>query len=130
LEFRDWQPYAELLNSYSAIDIALDPFPFAGGATTCEALWMGVPVVTWPGETFSSRHSCSYLRTIGLEELIAANAGDYVKIAVQLAEDLPRLQALRESLRPKIQSSPFCDSQRCANDLATILRKMWSGDVG
>src|SRR5262249_24996955 len=77
LEFPDWQPYPELLQSYAQIDVALDPFPFGGVVTTCEALWMGVPVVTWPGETFASRHSCSYLRTAGLEELIARSADEY-----------------------------------------------------
>ena len=126
LEFREWQPYSKLLESYHEIDIALDPFPFGGGATTCEALWMGVPVVTWPGETFSSRHSCSYLTSIGLSDLIAATEDEYVEIPVALAHDLDRLSGLRRTLRTQIESSPLCDGQLCARDLATILRQIWS----
>ncbi len=129
LVFHDWQPYSELLDSYRDVDVALDPFPFGGGATTCEALWMGVPVVTWPGATFSSRHSCSYLSTVGLRELIAESGETYVEIAVQLARDLPHLRSLRESLRGKVEASPLCDGRCCAQGLAAVLRRMWSGDA-
>jgi predicted O-linked N-acetylglucosamine transferase (SPINDLY family) len=115
-----------MLASYGQIDVALDPFPFGGGATTCEALWMGVPVVTWPGETFASRHSCSYLQAIGLPELIADGADAYVELAVQLAQDLPRLQSLRSALRPRMASSPLCDGGFCARGLAALLRQLWS----
>jgi len=129
LEFRDWQPYGQMLDSYRQIDVALDPFPFGGGVTTCEALWMGVPVVTWPGETFASRHSCSFLHTVGLPELVAGSADAFVEIAVALAQDLPRLQALRTTLRQRVAASPLCDGQSCAQALATALRQMWSGNV-
>ena len=73
LELRGAQPWADLLAAYNTIDLALDPFPYSGGVTTCEALWMGVPVVTWPGETFASRHSLSHLSNVGLTETVAAN---------------------------------------------------------
>jgi len=128
IEFRDWQPYEEFLGNYGEVDIALDPFPFAGGATTCEALWMGVPVVTLPGETYTSRHSCSYLHTIRLDELIADSDRAFVDIAVGLANDLPRLQQLRETLRSRMAKSPLCDGEQCARELAGALQRMWTGE--
>ena len=77
------------------MDVALDPFPFSGSLTTCDALWMGVPVVTCPTETFAGRHSLTHLANLGLTELVAADFSDYVRRAVDLARDLPRLAALR-----------------------------------
>jgi len=79
LDFVGWSPHAELLADYQRIDVALDPFPYSGGLTTCEALWMGVPVVTCPGETFASRHSLSHLSNVGLTETIAADLRQYVE---------------------------------------------------
>jgi predicted O-linked N-acetylglucosamine transferase (SPINDLY family) len=116
-----WSPIGEMLAMHNRVDIALDPFPFAGGVTTCNALWMGVPVVTWPGETFASRHSLSYLSTIGLTETIAASREDYIDIAAALAGDLSRLAEMRVGLRSKLASSPLCDGTRFAkNWLAAI----------
>ena len=86
-------PRRELLAAYNTIDVALDPFPYSGGVTTCEALWMGVPVVTCPGETFASRHSLSHLSNVGLTETIATDRREYVERAVRLAQDLPHLAA-------------------------------------
>ena len=100
LDIEGWSPLGELLARHDGIDVALDPFPFAGGVTTCNALWMGVPVVTWPGETFASRHALSYLSTIGLTETIAGSREEYVEIAVRLASDLPRLAAIRADSSP------------------------------
>src|SRR5262249_17882120 len=117
--------HAEQLQLYNRIDLALDTFPYSGGLTTCEACWMGVPVVTWPGETFASRHSLSHLSNIGLTETIAENHGDYVDRAVRLAADLPRLAALRAGLRDRMARSPLCDGERFAGHLATVLRDVW-----
>src|SRR5579884_2560310 len=78
VECRGWSAHAEMLAEYGGIDLALDPFPFNGGVTTCEALWMGVPVITWPGATFASRHSLSHLSNVGLTETIARDQQDYV----------------------------------------------------
>ena len=94
LELLPSSSYAEYLAAYHQVDVALDPFPFSGSATTCEALWMGVPVVTCPGETFASRHSLSHLSNVGLTETIARDLDEYVELAVSLAGDLPRLAAL------------------------------------
>ena len=91
----------EYLAAYRQVDVALDPFPFSGRATTCEALWMGVPVMTCPGETFAGRHSLSPPLNVGLTEMIARDLDEYVEIAVALAHDLPRLAALPARLRGK-----------------------------
>ncbi len=116
--------YAEYLAAYHDVDVALDPFPFSGSATTCEALWMGVPVVTCPGETFASRHTLSHLSNVGLTETIAHDKKEYVELAVSLAGDLPRLAALRGSLRERMASSPLCDGKRFAANLTNILRNV------
>ena len=90
LELLPPSSYAEYLATYRRVDVALDPFPFSGSVTTCEALWMGVPVVTCPGETFASRHSLSHLSNVGLTETTARDLDEYVELAVSLAGDLPR----------------------------------------
>jgi predicted O-linked N-acetylglucosamine transferase (SPINDLY family) len=118
-------PYVEYLAHYQGIDAALDPFPFAGGVTTCQALWMGVPVVTCPGATFASRHAVSYLTNIGMSETIAADREEYVEKAVDLAGDLPRLAELRGQLREQMARSPLCDGQRFASNLLVLLRQVW-----
>ena len=78
LELRGTSPWGMVLAAYNTIDLALDPFPYSGGLTTCEALWMGVPVVTCPGETFAGRHSLSHLSNVGLTETVAGDAHEYV----------------------------------------------------
>lgn len=118
-------PHPELLARYNDIDIALDTFPYSGGLTTCEALWMGVPVITAPGKTFASRHSASYLSTLGLTELIAGNTASYVESAVELANDIPRLAALRAGLRERMNVSPLCDGPRFARHFSSAMRKIW-----
>lgn len=116
-------PRTELLRQYGEVDLALDPFPYSGGVTTCEALWMGVPVVTLPGATFAGRHSLSHLSVVGLTETVAADADDYVAIVRRLAADRSRLAALRKGLRQRVAASPLCDADRFAANLQTALLK-------
>jgi protein O-GlcNAc transferase len=125
LEFHGWSTHAESLQDYHRIDIALDPFPFSGSATTCDALWMGVPVITCPGETFAGRHSLTHLSNVGLTQTIAHNLDEYVALAVSLADDLPGLAAVRAGLRERMASSPLCDGERFAGKFVQLLRGVW-----
>lgn len=125
IDFLGTTSHAEQMQRYRDIDIALDPFPYNGGLTTLEALWMGVPVVTCPGDTFAGRHSLSHLSTIGLTTTIARDLDDYVAIAESLAGDLPALAVLREGLRERMQSSPVCDGERFARNFETLMRAAW-----
>jgi protein O-GlcNAc transferase len=106
--FRDSSPHAAMLGEYGDVDIALDPMPFSGGATTCDALWMGVPVITRVGRRFASNHTVSHLRAAGLAELVAEDDDPYVAIASGLARDVPALDRLRQSLREQVRHSPLC----------------------
>jgi predicted O-linked N-acetylglucosamine transferase (SPINDLY family) len=130
LDLLPWTSYAEYLEAYQEVDVALDPFPFSGSATTCDALWMGVPVVTCPGETFASRHSLSHLSNVGLTETIAHDLDEYVELAVTLAADPPRLAGLRAGLRQRMAASPLCDGKRFATHLESILRAVWQQWIG
>ena len=112
VELQGDSPQAELLPHYDEIDIALDPFPYGGGVTTLEALWMGVPVVTLPGETFASRHALTHLANVGVDGTIARDLDHYVDLAVSLAADLPALAALRADLRERMRASPLCEIGR------------------
>ncbi len=114
--------YYALLNT---IDIALDPFPYTGTTTTCESLWMGVPVVTLIGETSVARSGYALLKGIGLEELAARDEKEYVAIATALAQDLDRLDALRGGMRQRIASSPLRDEAGLTRDLEAAYRAMW-----
>jgi predicted O-linked N-acetylglucosamine transferase (SPINDLY family) len=125
VELRGGSAREEHLATYRAIDIALDPFPYSGGLTTLDALWMGVPVVTLPGDTFASRHSLSHLAGVGLQELAARTADQYLALAAGLAEDLGRLADLRAGLRERVARSPLCDGDRLADELLAVLRDAW-----
>ena len=113
------------LDAYNRVDIALDPFPFNGGTTTAEALWMGVPVVTLRGDHFVSRLGASLLTGLGARELIADSCNEYVEIATSLADDVPRLMQLRARLRQRMLTSPLCDGPRFTRGLETAYRQMW-----
>ncbi|MGD9724138.1 MAG: tetratricopeptide repeat protein [Pirellulales bacterium] len=106
-------------------DIALDPFPFNGHTTTCDALWQGVPVVTLAGRTYAQRFGSSAHVNLGLKELIAGSVDEYVDIAAQLAGDVPRLAALREGLRGRMAASPIVDAAGFTRNLEAAYRTMW-----
>jgi predicted O-linked N-acetylglucosamine transferase (SPINDLY family) len=125
VEFEGHSPLAEYLQRYGQVDITLDPFPHNGGLTTCDSLWMGVPPVTSPTETFAGRQSLSFLSTVGLSGTIARDLDEYVEIAVRLASDLPRLAAIRAGLRQRVAKSPLCDGPRFAANLMGLLRGVW-----
>jgi predicted O-linked N-acetylglucosamine transferase (SPINDLY family) len=117
---------------HGEVDIALDPFPFGGGTTTCETLWMGVPVVSVTGSEggdfsprFASRMGYAFLNNIGLPELVANTVSQYVDIAVRLAQDPERLAYLRASLRSKMASAPLTDEARFAREMEEAYRAMW-----
>jgi len=116
--------HADLLKAYKDIDIALDPFPFTGGLTSCEALWMGVPVVTWPQSRVVSRQTHALLNQIGMPELQGLSvdsAAQYVSVASRLALDRQRLQHLRSTLRPAMLKSPLMDVKGFARQLEDTL---------
>jgi predicted O-linked N-acetylglucosamine transferase (SPINDLY family) len=114
--------YRQLL---AEIDIALDPYPYNGTTTTCETLWAGIPVVTQRGETSAARSGFALLKAVGLEELAAEDEGDYARIAVALAGDAGRLQALRRELPARFAASPLRDEAALARDLEDAYRDMW-----
>ncbi len=125
LSFSGNLPRSAYFGEYGRIDVMLDPFPFCGGMITCDALWMGVPVVTLPGATFAGRQSLSFLSDIGLAELIAATPDAYVAIVQSLAADRQRLRRLRADLRGLVSASALCDGDRFARAFEAALRTLW-----
>lgn len=117
--------HAGVLALYHDVDIALDPFPYSGGLTTLEALWMGVPVITLPGSRPVSRQSASLLAALGRDEWIARDRAHYIGLAVALAADPAARAALRQDQRRRMASSPLCDAPRFARAFAAALREMW-----
>ena len=113
------------MRSYDRVDIALDSYPYHGTTTTLDALWMGVPVVTLCGDRHAARVSASILHTLGLDELVAATAQDYVRIAQRLALDVDRLETLRRTLRGRLHASPLMDGVRFTRQLEATYLQMW-----
>lgn len=111
---------------YGHVDISLDTFPYHGTTTTCEALWMGVPVVTLMGDRHLARVSGSLLSAIGRREWIAATPEDYVRIAAELASNPARLAAIRAGLRDEVRRSPLGDHAGQSARFAAALRQCWS----
>lgn len=125
IQMEGGSPRLDLLAAYRQIDVALDTTPYSGGLTTCEALWMGVPVVTLPGDTFAGRHAASHLAAAGLEAWIAPTREGYLETAIDWASDLNRLAEWRAGLRARVQASPLCDGRRLARHLERLVREAW-----
>ena len=125
LDLRGYSPHVEMLAEYIEIDIALDPFPFTGGLTTFEALWMGVPVITLSGETMVGRQTASMLTVMGHNELIATSREQYVQLAVSLAGETDQLATFRKTLRADMAGSPLCDAVGFTGDLEYAYRTLW-----
>jgi predicted O-linked N-acetylglucosamine transferase (SPINDLY family) len=126
LEFLPRAPsYTEHLEQYRHLDIALDTLPYNGTTTTCEALFMGVPVVTLGGDRHAARVGLSLMTRVGLPEFVAHSTEDYVAIAMRWAADPGPLRGLRSGLRDRLELSPLRDEAGFTRTLETVLRRMW-----
>ncbi len=126
IELLSWkQSVRGHLDIYNRIDIGLDTFPYNGTTTTCEAIWMGVPVIALAGNTHASRVGVSLLSNAGIPELIAKTYEEYIEIAINLAADIERLKALRGNLRSMMANSSLTDAKRFVVNLENSYRTMW-----
>ncbi len=116
---------AAYLAAHNEVDVILDTFPYPGGTTTCEALWMGVPTLTLAGNTLLARQGASVLHAAGLDDWIVDSHEAYIQNAVAYASDLPMLAALRAGLRTQVLASPLCDAPRFAKNFEEALGGMW-----
>lgn len=113
------------LSEYNEIDIALDSYPYSSGLAACDAMYMGVPVITMPADTFASRHAYSHISNAGLSETIAFSPDEYVDKAVEFASNPQTLAVIRKKLRSQLTSSPLCDSVRFAKNFGSAMRQIW-----
>lgn len=113
------------LAQYARVDMMLDTYPFTGGTTTCEALWMGVPTLTLAGETMLQRQGASLMSAAGLADWVAETTDEFVEKGIRFASAPSQLAHLRNSLREQVHASPLMDSRRFASDLEHALEAMW-----
>jgi protein O-GlcNAc transferase len=125
LELRGYSSHLDMLAQYNDVDLVLDTFPYNGGITTLEALWMGRPVVTMRGDTLISRQSSALLDAIGLGELVAANVEEFAMIAADFSRDAARLDELAATLRGRMRASPLFDAKGLAQALEATYRSLW-----
>ncbi|MDI4235728.1 tetratricopeptide repeat protein [Bradyrhizobium sp. Arg237L] len=116
----------KILQAYCDVDLALDPFPYSAGVTTLEAMWMGVPTVTFVGDTFAGRHSAAHLTAAGLGSFCTTSIDDYVAMAVDWTRRRDELADLRSGLRARVAASPLCDAPRFADNLSRELMRLWT----
>jgi protein O-GlcNAc transferase len=119
------RPRPEYLRHYHGIDIGLDTLPYNGHTTSLDSYWMGVPVVTRVGNTIVGRAGLSQLSNLGLTELVTHTPEEFVRIAVQLANNLPRLAQMRRELRARMEASPLMDRKKFARDVEAVYRQIW-----
>ncbi len=120
-----YQSGPDYIKTYNEIDIALDPFPFAGGTTTFDSLWMGVPVVTLAGDRAVGRGGLSILSTLGRKEWVGFTREEYIQIAIRLAGEKEKLPAIRKNMRKEIAASPLMDSPGFAREVEKHFRSIW-----
>jgi predicted O-linked N-acetylglucosamine transferase (SPINDLY family) len=125
ITLQPWDPSPKHLEAYNRIDIGLDTFPFNGATTTCEALWMGVPVITLEGSAYHARAGRSIMANVGLGDLVAGTPDEYVECAVNLAHNIEKLTSLRAHLRETMAHSPLTDATRFTAHLETCVRRIW-----
>jgi protein O-GlcNAc transferase len=125
VEFVDFRPRREYLELYHRLDVLLDTFPYNGGVTTCDALWMGVAVVSLAGKTPVSRAGVSLLTNVGLPELIARSETEYVNIASRMAGDLPHLAELRSAIRDRMKTSAVMNASGFTRQVEQVYREAW-----
>jgi predicted O-linked N-acetylglucosamine transferase (SPINDLY family) len=125
IDFVDYRPRPEYLDTYRSIDLCLDTVPYGGHTTSLDAWWMGVPVVTLVGSTVAGRAGLSQAANLGLTELAAESAEAFVTIAVDLGKDLGRLAELRAGLRARMERSPLMDAKRFATAIEDAYHEMW-----
>jgi predicted O-linked N-acetylglucosamine transferase (SPINDLY family) len=125
LDFRPWSDFTQYMQLLERSDMTLDPYPFNGGTTTCHSLWMGAPVITLAGDRHASRMGLSMMTAIGLPEFVAHTPEQYVQIAVEMAQDLPRLAAIRAGMRNRLKASPLLDAVGYTRNLESAYRRVW-----
>jgi predicted O-linked N-acetylglucosamine transferase (SPINDLY family) len=118
-------PRAQYLLAYSKVDFMLDTFPYPGGTTTCEALWMGVPTLTLAGNTLLERQGAAMLSCSGLDDWIANNEDEYLQKAISFAHSIEYLSQLRSTIRDKMAISPLVDADLFAKNLNSAFNSMW-----
>lgn len=117
--------HAQMLSEYGDVDVALDTFPYNGGLTTCECLWMGVPIVALEAERMIGRQTAAFLRLLGMDDWVARSREDYVRLAIEKSRQRERVSQVRIELRQVMASSPLCDAPRFARDLESSYRSIW-----
>ena len=125
ISFREASPHEQALAEYGDMDIALDTFPYNGGLTTLEALWMGTPVIAVEGERIISRQSAGMMRCLGLPEFVAQSAAEFAAIGKYWSLHRPQLNSLRQSLRERMKASPLTDAATYTRDLEGHLEEAW-----
>jgi predicted O-linked N-acetylglucosamine transferase (SPINDLY family) len=113
------------LGSFNQIDIALDPFPYTGGTTSIDGVWMGVPLITLRGDRMIAHQGESILQNLGLQDCVAEDDVAYVELAAARSADVAGLAQLRAGLRQRLLASPLCDAARFASNLERALQEMW-----
>ncbi len=124
VEFRSASTHADMLAEYADVDIALDPFPFSGALTSCEALWMGIPIVTLCQIRPVSRQTMGILKQLGLDKYSTDTPGSYLQVASELARNVDNLMELRHSLRERMLGSPLTDGLKMAIALEKVFHRI------